>query len=115
MNNSVHDPSPRAPEEPLLPTPFPFLARPPASDGSANVDAEARDSSSLTLKRTPTLNLYAMPGEDDYFLNHPNTVLLGFLGTVASILLVIILIVWLGSTIFWFAHGGLPGLLCTSD
>jgi hypothetical protein len=68
-------------------------------DAKVETIRDSNDSSASPRKQTSDLNLYAMPGEDDYFLSHPNTVLLGFLGTVASILLVIMLIVWLASTV----------------
>jgi hypothetical protein len=40
-------------------------------------------------KQTHSFHVYQMSSDEDYFYNHPNTVLLGFLGTVAVLLLIL--------------------------
>jgi hypothetical protein len=41
-------------------------------------------------------HIYQTSTDQDYFFNHPNTVLLGFLGAVATVLLLLMLVVWVG-------------------
>ena len=49
-----------------------------------------------TAKPTRPFRVYQMSSNDDYFYYHPNTVLLGFLGAVAIILLLVTLAFWVG-------------------
>jgi hypothetical protein len=41
-------------------------------------------------ERARSFHLYQMSSDQDFFYQHPNTVLLGFLGAVAGILLALI-------------------------
>jgi hypothetical protein len=54
----------------------------------------------ITTKRPRSFHLYQMSTLKDYFYNHPNTVLLGFLGTVAAILLLLTFAFWIGDRIW---------------
>ena len=49
-----------------------------------------------TAKQIRPFRVYQMSSNDDYFYYHPNTVLLGFLGAVAIILLLVTLAFWVG-------------------
>jgi hypothetical protein len=51
-------------------------------------------------KRPRSFHVYQMSPKDDYFYNHPNTVLLGFLGAVGAILLLLMLVFWIGYKIW---------------
>ena len=51
---------------------------------------------SLLAERARSFHLYQLSSEEDWFYNHPNTVILGFLGAVASILLVLISVLCIG-------------------
>lgn len=44
----------------------------------------------------PVFRIYNLPGEEDFFLNHANAVLLGFLGAVQLILVALMGIAWVG-------------------
>jgi hypothetical protein len=43
-----------------------------------------------------SFRVYQMSSDKDYFYNHPNTVMLGFFGVVAVILLFLMSVVWIG-------------------
>jgi hypothetical protein len=55
--------------------------------------------SSSVAKQTRLSHIYQMSSEEDYFYKHPNTVMLGFLGAVAVLLLVVTLALWIGYNI----------------
>jgi hypothetical protein len=44
-------------------------------------------------------HVYQMSTDEDYFYKHPNTVLLGFLGSVAVLLLLLTFVLWIGYNI----------------
>jgi hypothetical protein len=48
------------------------------------------------VKQARSFHVYQMSSDEDYFYHHPNTVLLGFLGAVAAILLMLMLAFWIG-------------------
>ena len=54
---------------------------------------------SSTKRRRP-FHIYQMSTLKDFFFNHPDTVLLGFLGTVAGILLLLLLGLWIADKIW---------------
>jgi hypothetical protein len=45
-------------------------------------------------------HVYAMSSEEDYFYRRPNSVLLGFLGAVAIMLLFVMCAFWIGYRIW---------------
>ena len=55
--------------------------------------------SSLSAKQTHSFHVYQMSSDEDYFYNHPITVLLGFLGAVAIILLFLTFALWVATVL----------------
>jgi hypothetical protein len=51
-------------------------------------------------KQKRSLHVYQMSSNQDYFYKHPNTVLLGFFGVVAAILVVLVIALWIGYKIW---------------
>jgi hypothetical protein len=56
--------------------------------------------SSLHDEQESSTHVYQMSSDEDYFYEHPNTVLLGYLGVVAVLLLVLLFALWIGSWIW---------------
>ena len=52
----------------------------------------------FTQKRRP-IHIFQMSSDQDYFYKHPITVMLGFLGAAAILLLIVALALWVGYTI----------------
>jgi hypothetical protein len=51
-------------------------------------------------KKTRSFHVYQMSSDEDYFYIHPNSVLLGFFGAVAVILMFLLFALWLGYKIW---------------
>jgi hypothetical protein len=51
-------------------------------------------------KRKRPFYIYQMSSDEDFFYHHPNSVLLGFLGAVAVVLLLLMLAFWIGYKIW---------------
>ena len=50
-------------------------------------------------KRPRLFHVYQMSSDEDFFYKHPNTVMLGFLGAVAVLLLLLTFVLWIGYNI----------------